>query len=58
MYLWFFFVDTMITINTHKTLNRVVLGNIETGILVDYILITIFWPKLAAIVDIEVLFDM
>ena len=46
------------TINTHKTLKRFVLGNIETGILVDYILVTIFWPKLAAIVDFEVLFDM
>ena len=29
-------------INTHKTLKLLVLGNIETGILVDFIVITIF----------------
>ena len=45
-------------IDTHKTLKLFVLGNIETGILVDFILITILWPKLAAIMDFEVLFDM
>ena len=46
MYLWFFIVDFF------------VLGNIETGILVDFILIMMFWPKLAAIMDFEVFFDM
>ena len=46
MYLWFFIVDFF------------VLGNIETGILVDFILIMMFWPKLVAIMDFEVFFDM
>ena len=45
-------------IHTHNTLKLSVLGNIETGILFDFILITNFWPKLAAIMDFEVLFDM
>ena len=44
--------------NTHETYKFFVLGNIETGILVYFILITIFWPKLAAIMDFEILFDM
>ena len=54
----FSLLTPQLAINTHKTLKRFVLGNIETGILVDYILITIFWPKLAAIMNFEVLFDM
>ena len=45
-------------INTNKTLKLFVLGNIETGILVDFTLITIFWPKLVAIMDFEVPFDI
>ena len=45
-------------ITTHTTLKRFVLGNTETGILVDFILITILWPKLQAIMDFEGPIDM
>ena len=58
MYLWFFMVDTIICYKYTQNFKLFILGNIETGILVDFILMTIFWSKLAAIMDFEVYFDM
>ena len=58
MDLWFFIVDTIICNKYTWNFKNFCLGNIETGILVDFIQIAIFWPKLAAIMDFEILFDM
>ena len=56
--IWFVIVDTIICYTYTYNFQTFVLGNIETGIVFDFILITIFWPKLAAIMHFEVLFDM
>ena len=58
MYLRFFIIDTKICYKYTLNFKTFCLGNIVTGILVDFILITICWPKLVAIMDLEVLFDM
>ena len=50
--------DFWLAINTHKTLKHFVLGNIEIGILLDFILITIFFAKIGGHHGFEVLFDM